>query len=593
MKKITFLLTLITASLGFAQNLVTNGDFQTGSAAPWYNNAANVVDLGGGNFVNQANIAAAGNPWDVNLSQDVVLEDGKTYRFTFDAFTDALTGSRTIIAGLGQNNAPYAALTYTPTLTSTPQTFSYDITINYGNAVTDRVIFDMGAAVGYVFIDNVSVVEVLPLVLGFEPAESGSVGAEFGGMAPPVVEDGTGSNTTKVLKIVGNPATDVWQGVNLTLTTPVDLSTSQTMTMDVLSADPITFLVKVTGGSGAATVVAAAASHPGGNVWQTVTFTFNTSLDGQAALADGTYTGFVIHTYWADGETSFFPNVTTPARTFYVDNIRGLHGTPPVDPAPTEPAPTPPARPVGDVVSIYSDAYSPILFDNFDAGWCGGAATTEVQISGNNTLKKNTGVVCHGIEFQSNKLDLSAFTHIHFDFYITDTDLTGDVFNVKLVDFGGGSSEASALEVNINGGSNPQLVANQWVSVDVPITALGGVVSNNLTRSDVAQVGITTAMVNNVWYDNIYLHKNTVLSNDSFATTKVKLYPNPTSNILNIEANGAIQNIAVYNVLGQEVMNKQTEGTSISLDVSSLNSGIYVIKTMIDGNVSSTKFIKE
>jgi len=451
----------------------------------------------------------------------------------------------------------------------------------------------MGAAVGYVFIDNVSVVEVLPLVLGFEPAESGSVGAEFGGMAPPVVEDGTGSNTTKVLKIVGNPATDVWQGVNLTLTTPVDLSTSQTMTMDVLSADPITFLVKVTGGSGAATVVAAAASHPGGNVWQTVTFTFNTSLDGQAALADGTYTGFVIHTYWADGETSFFPNVTTPARTFYVDNIRGLHGTPPVDPAPTEPAPTPPARPVGDVVSIYSDAYSPILFDNFDAGWCGGAATTEVQISGNNTLKKNTGVVCHGIEFQSNKLDLSAFTHIHFDFYITDTDLTGDVFNVKLVDFGGGSSEASALEVNINGGSNPQLVANQWVSVDVPITALGGVVSNNLTRSDVAQVGITTAMVNNVWYDNIYLHKNTVLSNDSFATTKVKLYPNPTSNILNIEANGAIQNIAVYNVLGQEVMNKQTEGTSISLDVSSLNSGIYVIKTMIDGNVSSTKFIKE
>lgn len=122
----------------------------------------------------------------------------------------------------------------------------------------------------------------------------------------------------------------------------------------------------------------------------------------------------------------------------------------------------------------------PITFDNFDAGWCGGAATTQVQISGNNTLKKNTGVVCHGIEFQSNRLDLSAFTHIHFDFYITDTDLTGDVFNVKLVDFGGGSAEASALEININGGSTPQLVANQWVSVDVPITALGGVVANNL-----------------------------------------------------------------------------------------------------------------
>ena len=310
MKKITFLLSLMTCTLGFAQNLVTNGDFQTGTAAPWYNNAANVVDLGGGNFVNEANVLGAGNPWDVNLSQDIVLEDGKTYRFTFDAFTDATTGSRSIVAGLGQNNAPYASLTFNPTLTPTLQTFSYDITINYGDAVTDRVIFDLGAAVGFVFIDNVSVVEVMPLLLGFEPAESGSVGAEFGGMAVPVVEDGTGSNTSKVLKIVGNPATDVWQGVNLTLTSLAGLATTQTMTMDVLSADPITFLVKATGGSGSAGTVAAAVTHPGGNTWQTLSFTFNTSLDGQAALADGTYSGFVIHTYWATGETSFFPNVT-------------------------------------------------------------------------------------------------------------------------------------------------------------------------------------------------------------------------------------------------------------------------------------------
>ena len=63
MKKITFLLSLMTCTFGFAQNLVTNGDFQTGTAAPWYNNAANVVDLGGGNFVNQANVGGVGNPW--------------------------------------------------------------------------------------------------------------------------------------------------------------------------------------------------------------------------------------------------------------------------------------------------------------------------------------------------------------------------------------------------------------------------------------------------------------------------------------------------------------------------------------------------
>ncbi len=174
---------------------------------------------------------------------------------------------------------------------------------------------------------------------------------------------------------------------------------------------------------------------------------------------------------------------------------------------PATAAPTPPVRDAGNVVSIYSDAYTNIAVDNFDAGWCGGAAVTGVTIEGNNTLKKNAGIDCHGIDFSSNRQDLSSFTHIHFDFYTDDTDLTGDVFNVKLVDFAGGAGEASALEVNINTGTTPGIVAGTWVTVDIDITSLGGIVTNNLTRSDIAQIGITTANLTNVWYDNIYLYK--------------------------------------------------------------------------------------
>jgi hypothetical protein len=196
---------------------------------------------------------------------------------------------------------------------------------------------------------------------------------------------------------------------------------------------------------------------------------------------------------------------TTPSKIF-VDNIY-FYKTGGSSTGPTEAAPTPPSRNAADVVSIYSDAYSDIAFDNFDAGWCGGPAVTGVTIAGDNTLKKNAGIVCHGIDFSSRRQDLSAFTHIHFDFYTNDTDLTGDVFNVKLVDFAGGNSEVSALEVNINTGTVPGIEAGVWVSVDIDITALGGVVAGSLTRSDVAQIGITTANLTNVWYDNIYLYK--------------------------------------------------------------------------------------
>ncbi len=196
------------------------------------------------------------------------------------------------------------------------------------------------------------------------------------------------------------------------------------------------------------------------------------------------------------------------ATTIWVDNIYfyndgGGSGTT----GPAAAAPAPPARTASNVVSIYSDAYSNITVNNFDAGWCGVGAVTQVSVAGNNTLKKNAGIDCHGIDFSTNRQNLSTFTHIHFDFYTDDTNLTGDVFNVKLVDFAGGAGEASALEVNINTGTTPAIVAGTWVSVDINITALGGIVTGNLTRSDVAQIGITTANLTNVWYDNIYLYK--------------------------------------------------------------------------------------
>lgn len=165
MKKITLLLAFLITSIGFSQELVTNGDFQAGTGIPanWYGNAANAVDLGGGNIVNQANVVAPGPAYTVNLSQDIVLENGKTYELNFDAWTDNTTGTRTMIVGVGQNNAPWSALTQTPILTAISQPFTYQFTINYGDGVGDRVLFDMGAETGYVFIDNVSVVEIVDL----------------------------------------------------------------------------------------------------------------------------------------------------------------------------------------------------------------------------------------------------------------------------------------------------------------------------------------------------------------------------------------------------------------------------------------------
>lgn len=161
MRKFNFLtfVFLLMSFLGFSQELVTNGNFESGVTG-WSGNAANVVTENGNSY-NAANIAIAGNAWDVNLSQVLALTAGKVYTLTFDAWSDR---DRTLVAGIGLNENPWSAATAVINLTSTSKRYTLTLTAPASSA-NSRVIFDMGAAVGFVGIDNVSLVEavVVPL----------------------------------------------------------------------------------------------------------------------------------------------------------------------------------------------------------------------------------------------------------------------------------------------------------------------------------------------------------------------------------------------------------------------------------------------
>jgi hypothetical protein len=264
---------------------------------------------------------------------------------------------------------------------------------------------------------------------------------------------------------------------------------------------------------------------------------------------------------------------------------------------PTLAAPTPPARPAEDVISIYSDAYTDITVDNFDFGLCNGGnpnlATSEVLIANNPTILYS-GSGCQGIDFQTNRQDASQFTRLHIDVYTDDADLIGKVFNLKLVDWAGNPTDAGAtgLEVIFNGGTMPALVANQWVSIDVDITSLGGMVLGNLTRSDVAQLHITSNL-NNAWYDNLYLHKGTVLSTNEFTKDALKVSPNPTNSLWNVKtANQNITNITVFDILGKQVVNINPNAAEAVIDASSLRDGLYLAKISTENGSQTVKLIK-
>lgn len=58
----------------------------------------------------------------------------------------------------------------------------------------------------------------------------------------------------------------------------------------------------------------------------------------------------------------------------------------------------------------------------------------------------------------------------------------------------------------------------------------------------------------------------------------MSMYPNPASDLVNIQLNKKDLTVSVLNYLGQEVKNVSVEGTEIALDISVLETGLYFLQ---------------
>ena len=418
------------------------------------------------------------------------------------------------------------------------------------------------------------------LLLGFETSESGGVnGGPFGGMAAPTLVTGMGSNTSQFLEIIGNSGAEVWQGINFNLSDNVDLSTTQIMSIDVKSSTAISFLVKVNGGVSGAPEAAAEVNHNGDGTWQTLSFTFDTSLDGKAAAANGVYASFVIHAYWSSGVTGF-GDVAKDERTFYIDNIMGpIAGEAPADPEPTDAPTTPPSFDSSNVISLYSEAYTQAA--NIDNVPWDDSVFEEVNVAGNSVLKV-TGSNFIGMDLDT-YLDASNMTHLHMDYWIATNYAEGMVLNPKLSNHAAQAGETSAISItNI---INSEAQVKNWQSKDFELTG---------DRNALKQFLITQSGFAGIFYlDNVYLYVAGTANVDNNELLGFSMYPNPASDRLNISAKETIKNAQIFNILGKNVMSVNVNDTKASIDISNLASGIYLIKYDVNNTVGTSKFIKQ
>ncbi|MBO7630059.1 MAG: choice-of-anchor J domain-containing protein, partial [Bacteroidales bacterium] len=68
------------------------------------------------------------------------------------------------------------------------------------------------------------------------------------------------------------------------------------------------------------------------------------------------------------------------------------------------------------------------------------------------------------------------------------------------------------------------------------------------------------------------------------------IYPNPANNVLNINANCNINNVAVYNMMGQMVASYNVNDMNTQISTVNLANGVYTVKISTENGMSTQRF---
>ncbi|WP_333599878.1 T9SS type A sorting domain-containing protein [Flavobacterium sp.] len=167
----------------------------------------------------------------------------------------------------------------------------------------------------------------------------------------------------------------------------------------------------------------------------------------------------------------------------------------------------------------------------------------------------------------------------------------------------GNNSTTYTENLKVAYGTSPTATAMTTVLADYPgitggtttSSALLGTVDFTPSVSGDYYFGFNAYSLANEYYlfvDDISV--TTALANPNFDANSFTFYPNPVKDVLNIGYNKTITTVAIYNVLGQEMLVKAINADQSQINVSYLSKGTYLVKvTAEDGATKTIKVIKE
>lgn len=100
-----------------------------------------------------------------------------------------------------------------------------------------------------------------------------------------------------------------------------------------------------------------------------------------------------------------------------------------------------------------------------------------------------------------------------------------------------------------------------------------------------------TAGSKTYYFDNVSF--GSPLGTSNFDTNGFRMYPNPAKDLLNLSSSTLIENVKVYNTLGQLVLKQTNASNDVSLNVSELSKGVYIVIAQVGNAQIRKQFIKE
>jgi hypothetical protein len=131
---------------------------------------------------------------------------------------------------------------------------------------------------------------------------------------------------------------------------------------------------------------------------------------------------------------------------------------------------------------------------------------------------------------------------------------------------------------------------NAWETISFDFTDEGQLTYQSVTIF--MNFNMTDAADQVYYWDNLVLGEPLGVSENTLVN--IKMYPNPATSVMVLQASQEIASIQILNLLGQRVFFTNVNNTTSSIDVSGLTAGSYIATVLFsNGNTQNLNLIKK